>query len=270
MRVQSARNELANIIAMKKLEQEAKQNEAQRKMWDVQGKGFASQAALDATKQNEVNQKLQAAGVLAGLMRQNSTVKPGEYNPWTPLIAEESTRLAALGQDKLPVNLAQIMYGQSPEGQALMATGASPTQTLGPGYSTVNPVTGALGVTAPNRPANDTSLLQIGNPLGAVLRGIEGMRGIDGAINPEDSERALQYQQTADMLNQLLLEDARRRQSGAPRTPTAVPPPATAAPSVAPAAPSGKVLVIDPQGRKGYVPQSQLQDALREGYRKAN
>jgi membrane carboxypeptidase/penicillin-binding protein len=34
--------------------------------------------------------------------------------------------------------------------------------------------------------------------------------------------------------------------------------------------PEGKILVISPDGKKGYIPQEQLDDAIKAGYKKSD
>lgn len=114
---------------------------------DAQTAYYRAQQMLEDQKLKSEQQKTGGAADFGQLMQH---ITQAQQNPMMPysmdrlqgMAVGKAGELAALGQDKLPVNMAQLMQVLNPRSQLLMATGAEPLQYARNDGVVMNPVTG--------------------------------------------------------------------------------------------------------------------------------
>lgn len=236
-------------LRQQQLQQQALLNQSRGNLMGAQTAAHQAGRDLDVAKTSEINQKMQSAGVFGDIIR-DVLRNPQIQQDLLPLAAQEAARLSGMGQQHVPVNMAQLLQMANQRDRTLMATGARPIQSMpsqsiamdvttgNPSYVSPQKLTPGMGLYSgtgtqlalnPNRPQNPLQSLSalLGSAQNLRQQGIEGQTG--DVVNPADPTF-----QAADQFVRMLMQQAQSQMGGtnAPALPT--PPQSTARPGVPP------------------------------------
>lgn len=159
-----ARLRLQAAVQQRELQLQAQRDARTAALQQAQSQSHLSQVALDRAKTEAEQQKLAAALGFAQAYRAQR--EPQIYAPEFPEEEDQAFReldtevkaakLAAMGQQHVPANLAQLMGMADPRTRMMLATGAKPIQMVPPSYTGVDVNTAKPTFTAPGRPLQPT------------------------------------------------------------------------------------------------------------------
>ncbi len=146
--VDLARQRYQQQMAQQELALRYQQAQAQQELMRQHGQLYQMQAAKQAGDLALGQNKLQAGGVMGDVLEQIANpipnMHPGTAAMLQGIAVNQAARLAAQGQQHVPVNLAQLLQLQNPRMQQLMATGTKAVVPLSSQGGAYDPITSAI------------------------------------------------------------------------------------------------------------------------------